>query len=229
VDVDGLVGAAVGLLPDLGEQHPLADDLARVLGEVHQQVELLAGQLERAAVETGLSGAFVDGKTPDDDWLDSLPGGHPAQDRPDSCLEVLGGERLDNVIVGAGVQDPDDLRLVVAGGRHDDRHPAHRADHLDQRAAVEVGQPEVENHQVGRGVDHRLQTGHCCRCGRDSVAALGERARQCGADRRVVLDQQKPGHGLDRTQFQAKVRHGHLIFGESRIDWALRVGKCGYG
>ena len=47
VDVDGPLGAAVRLLPDVGQQLALGDHLARPRGQGEQQVELLAGQLER--------------------------------------------------------------------------------------------------------------------------------------------------------------------------------------
>ncbi len=51
VDVDGAVGAAVRLLPDLGQQLALGDDLPRPGGQRQQQVELLAGQLQRPSGE----------------------------------------------------------------------------------------------------------------------------------------------------------------------------------
>ena len=69
VDVDGALGAAVRLLPDVGQQLPLRDHLARPRGQREQQVELLAGQLQRLAREGRRAGALVDDQVADPDRL----------------------------------------------------------------------------------------------------------------------------------------------------------------
>jgi len=48
---------------------------------------------------------------------------------PHPRLDLAGPEWLDHVVVGAGVEHPDDLGLVVAGGDDDHGHRADRADH----------------------------------------------------------------------------------------------------
>ena len=73
VDVDGPVGAAVRLPPNLGEQLALGDHLARPVGQGEQQVELLAGELERRSVECRGAGALVDDEVADPDRLAGRP------------------------------------------------------------------------------------------------------------------------------------------------------------
>ena len=62
-------------------------------------------------------------------------------------------ERLDQVVVGAGVEAGDDVELLVAGGEDEDGQlgagGAQAAADLD---AVDVGQPEVEDHEPDVGV-----------------------------------------------------------------------------
>ena len=79
-----------------------------------------------------------------DDRDGALPCAGPAQQRGDPGRQVLAGERLDHVVVGAVVEQPDDLRLLVPGGRDDDRGRGDRAHHLQRLAAVQVGEAEVE-------------------------------------------------------------------------------------
>jgi hypothetical protein len=76
--------------------------------------------------------------------------GRPAapQHRPQPGLQLLGRERLDHVVVGAEVEHPHHLVLVVPRGRHDHRHRADAADHPEHLGAVDVGQTEVEHDDV---------------------------------------------------------------------------------
>ena len=46
----------------------------------------------------------------------------PAQRRPQPGQQLVHAERLGHVVVGAGVERGDLVRLAVAGGEHDDRH-----------------------------------------------------------------------------------------------------------
>jgi hypothetical protein len=65
VHVDGLVGTAQGLLPDLGQQLAAADHLARPTRQVREQVELEAGEIELVAAEGRDTPAGVDVQSAD--------------------------------------------------------------------------------------------------------------------------------------------------------------------
>ncbi len=57
-------------------------------------------------------------------------------------------ERLGDVVVGPRIEAEDGVGVGVGGGQHDDRHLVSAApDHLAQLAAVDVGQPDVEQHE----------------------------------------------------------------------------------
>jgi hypothetical protein len=102
---------------------------------------------------------------------------------------VLAGEGLGQVVVGAGVEQPHDRRLVVAGRGDDHRGVAHPAQQPQRLEPVEVGQPEVEDDEVDVLVGDRAQgvqrAGHRLH----DVAGLAQRPRHRGADCMVVLDQ----------------------------------------
>ena len=80
-----------------------------------------------------------------------------SQQRADASVDLLRREGLDDVVVGAGVEQPDDLELVVTRRPDDQRDGADGAEHLQEIAAVDVGETEIEHHHVGTLVDHRLE------------------------------------------------------------------------
>src|ERR1039458_4425186 len=112
VDVDSLVTAAVGLVPDICEELPLGHDPPEVDCQVVQQVELLAAQKQVPISERGLTSGRVDpeGSDRDRQRFRVLP--YPAQDRPETRLELPGGEWLDDVVVGSRVEGLNDLAFI---------------------------------------------------------------------------------------------------------------------
>ena len=136
--------------------------------------------------------------------------GRAAQHRPDARLELAGLERLEHVVVGAGVERLHDAVVVVPGGGDDDRHRRDRAQHPQQLPAVQVGQAEVEDDEVGALLDRlpKAVEGGARRA--DGVAPLAQGADQRRADAFVVLDDQELGHGatLSAPRARAKDRAG---------------------
>jgi hypothetical protein len=118
----------------------------------------------------------------------------PAQHGPDPGLEVVGAEGLDDEVVRAGVQCSHRVVVILTRGDDDDRDRAHRAHHAEHLEAVDVGQPEVEEDDVGPVVDDRLECRHTGTVGLDDVTAGDERPHQRRADRLVVFDDQDDGH-----------------------------------
>ena len=71
--------------------------------------------------------------------------------------QVLDGERLGQVVVGAVVEEPHDLRLVVAGRGDDHGGVADAAEQPQRLEAVEVGQAQVEDDEVDVLVGDRAE------------------------------------------------------------------------
>src|SRR4051812_2082261 len=70
----------------------------------------------------------------------------------DARGELAGAERLDDVVVGAGLEALLDVRLLGASGQHDDRQTVHvgvGAQGAGSVQAAHAGHHHVENHQVG--------------------------------------------------------------------------------
>ena len=74
-----------------------------------------------------------------------------SEPRADACDELLGVERLDDIVVRSALEAAHDVGGVGLRGEHDHRHAGLGTDlraHLD---AVLAGQHEVEEHEVGFG------------------------------------------------------------------------------
>lgn len=70
------------------------------------------------------------------------------QDGGEAGDELSSGEGLDQVVVGARVEELDDFGLVVASGGHQDGDGGYAPDHAQCVSPVQIGQPEVEDHRV---------------------------------------------------------------------------------
>ena len=115
-------------------------------------------------------------------------GGAPG-DGPDPGDQLAEAERLDDVVVGAELQEHDAIDLLTAGADHDDRHRAARAQLPADHLAVEVGEPEVEQDEIGRVGAERVGAGG----DHDDVVALaGQALPQRLGDPRIVLDHEHP-------------------------------------
>ena len=101
---------------------------------------------------------------------ESLHARRVAQRHAHAREQLAGAERLRQVVVGPGVERLDLVRLLPARGDDHDRHGAPVADAAHDLDAVEVGQAEVEQHEVGRA-RLRLDERRARRC----------RLRPCGS------------------------------------------------
>jgi D-alanyl-D-alanine carboxypeptidase/D-alanyl-D-alanine-endopeptidase (penicillin-binding protein 4) len=116
-----------------------------------------------------------------------------AAKRPQPGRDLLVGERLDHVVVGARIETGDPVGHRVPGREHQDRgvNPVapQPAGDLDARY---VGQPDVQDHDV-QALDRRRQLQARLPVGGvlDDVAVLGEQAGQRASEPRVVLDQEQ--------------------------------------
>ena len=112
----------------------------------------------------------------------------PPQPRPDPGDELLGLERLENVVVGAGLQPEDDVYGVGLRGQHDDRHARLAPDLAAHVDPVGTGQHQVKQHQIrpglAEGVKRLIPVGHERRL--ESLTA--EHDAKHLRERRVVID-----------------------------------------
>ena len=69
---------------------------------------------------------------------------------PDPCEELAEAKRLDDVVVSAELQTDDPVDLLALGGDDDDRHVGAGAQQPADLGSVDVGEPEVEQHEIGR-------------------------------------------------------------------------------
>ena len=137
---------------------------------------------------------------------------------------------LIDVVVGAGVEHPHDLGVVVTGGGDDHRHGRHAADHAEHVGAVEVRQAR------GRGRRRRAASRPRRRGRRRRGPRCGPRARRRRATRAmrlpdplVVLDHEHRCHRA--PTLRRRPRRGHR--GSTRLNpplgrpWAAAKRRAG--
>src|SRR5262249_34865381 len=115
-----------------------------------------------------------------------------AQQRPDAGEQLVEVERLDHVVVRAGVEPGDAVLDRVARGQHQDRYVggagAQPTADLD---AVEPGQHHVEHDQVGQPIARRGERVRSVLGGLDLVALEAEPPSEHRQDPRVVVDDEQ--------------------------------------
>ena len=156
------------------------EDAARARRERRQQLELGRRQLDGRATDLGPHARQVQHDVAGTDRLGGLerPVG-PPQDRPDAGHQLARAERLGQVVVGTELETEQLVELVVTGREHHDRDRRVAAQLPGHVEAVEPGQPEVEDDQIGPPLADRRQgaTGRRRRSARRSPRARGSRGR----------------------------------------------------
>ncbi len=120
--------------------------------------------------------------------------GAVAERHPEAGLELAHPEGLGHVVVGPSVEGGDLAVLGAVGREHDDGHVAPLADPPAHLHAVEVGQAEVEDDDVGR-TDGGLGDALLARGGHEH--GVPERAEADPQDPQqclVVVDGEDRGH-----------------------------------
>ena len=117
-----------------------------VFGEVHlgtpaEHLALLRDQLE---------------VTEDEPFVPRLQRADTAQQGADARRELLGRERLGEVVVGPGLEAGDDVVGVVARRDHDDGDVARAAQRAAQLEPVDAREHDVDEHDVGHLLGERL-------------------------------------------------------------------------
>ena len=152
--------------------------------------------------------SLVEHDRPDDELGLRPARGHPATtERPQPGGQLLVGERLDEVVVGTGVEPGHPVADGVAGGEHQDRDlGAGRPDAPGDLEAGDVGQADVEDDDLDAG--RRLGDVEAVEPGRrglDDVAVLLEESPQQADQPRVVLDDEQ------MHEVSLPLRHGMTV------------------
>ena len=119
VDLERVRRGPEVVAPDAVEDHVARQHLARVAQEQLEQEELGPGQLDRPVAAADLARARVERQVGEREQL--VAAGRAAQERAQPREQLLERERLDQVVVGAGVEPGDAVVDLVAGGQHQDR------------------------------------------------------------------------------------------------------------
>ena len=126
-------------------------------------------------------------------------------------------EGLDQVVVGAGAQSADLLLDLALGGEHDDGNvggaPLLCPDLGRDLVAVELGEHDVEEDQVGRLGSPQAESFRAVGRDDDVVALLLQRVLQETLDVRVVIDDEDLGR--HQSSIELTGRH-HPLSGPAR-------------
>ena len=191
VDLEAVGGRREVEAPDLLEDEGALQHPARPAQEQLEQGELGAGQLHQPLAAAYLAGGEVHAQVGEGQVLVGVAGlgGDAAQQRAQPGEQLLEGERLGQVVVGAGVEPLDPVADGVAGGEHQDRHAV--ADLAQRAGGLQAVEPRHHHvHHDGVGVDpadpgERLGA---VGGGGDLVAVELQRPPQRLPDGAVVLD-----------------------------------------
>ena len=147
----------------------------------------------------------------------------PAQGRPDARREFGRRERLDHVVLGAGLQRPRDGLVAPVARDEDDRQVGELGHGLHQLDAVGPGQHQVEQDQLGLlGPDearHRPGVAGDQR----GVARLRQRVAEMAQRLRVVVDHED-GHCVRGVARRAGAGRGGTVAG--RLGHRDREGEA---
>jgi hypothetical protein len=118
------------------------------------------------------------------------------QDRASSEGELPRAERFRDVVVDAELQPSDPVLLGGLGRQHDDRDLGVPTDLADHRPPADVGQPEVDDQQVGGAVAPQLERlGARAGCQDTEALALEVAAHEVTDLGLVLHDEDQRRHG----------------------------------
>ena len=220
---DGVRIAVEILVVDMLDQLGAADHLALVVHQIGQELIFLRGQLHRLAGLGHLARARVEADVAGDQ-LGAGIARRAADQRAQAGDQLLGLERLGEIIVGAGIEPRDLVRPAVARGQHQHRHlAAFLAPAVEHGEPVDLGQAEIEDHRViafGRAeIMAVLAVGGEV----DGIARAFERRAQLPAEIGFVFDDQDAHSMLPGAVHVRAVnpRCGKRLLG--RNNWELAV------
>src|SRR5690242_13761040 len=136
-------------IPDILEQHGAGDDAALAAHQIFEQAELLRLEVDRlaGAADRPLQQVHLEIGGPQH-GLRLADRRAPQQSR-NPRQELRKGERLDQVVIGAGIETLDAVVYARHGGEKDRRHlVSRRPQHLDDAQSIEPGKHAVDDHRI---------------------------------------------------------------------------------
>lgn len=194
--VEGLGRPVPGVTPHPFEQLLAGHHGTGVLGQHGQHIELLGGEHDLVAVHQHPAGTSIDLQAAGGAPVRLGGGLAPTGDGTNSGHQLAEAEGLDHVVVGAQLEAHHAVDLVAPRRQEDDGHVGqgpHPPAHL---VAVDVGQADVEQHDVGNGGGDGLPAGGDV--GHLEALPLETSHQRCG-DGLVVFHQEDP-HALVFTE-----------------------------
>ena len=196
VHVDGLVGASVRLVPYLGQQLALAYHPTGTFNEVHEEFEFSRRKVERLVLKLRFLRVEIDDDLSNDHrpLLRFRP--RSSEDRAEAGLEMLRRIGLHDVVIGACVEQSDDLRFVVSSCGNNHRHIGDGTDHSERLSSVEIGETKIEHDDVEPARNRCLDARHGGSNGIHLVASLRKATGQRLPNALIVLNYQDGGHSV---------------------------------
>ena len=186
VDLDRVRPGLELVAPDALEDEVAGHHLARVEHEQLEQRVLGAGEVEVAVAAWGH--ARVHGHVADLERLVAQLAAAAAQQGAHAGDQLVERERLDQVVVGAGVEAGDAVGDGVARREHQHRHAgARRAQPLAHLDAVDARHHQVQDDHLGPQDGDRLERLVAVGGHRDVVSVHAKRAGDCLANGRVTV------------------------------------------
>ena len=165
--------------------------------EREQELELEFGEAHHLAVDPDLAGRPVDLEVAVPvrrGLLDRDRGGQAAaaDQHLDAAAQLLDAERLRQVVVRPVGGDASVVVPEVGGGEHQDGHVGEVADAVEHLPPVHLGEPDVEDHQVGAFLEEVAEPVAPVARHHARAILLGNHPPDRLGDRGVVLDDEDP-------------------------------------
>src|SRR6185437_14492760 len=167
-------------------------DLARMRRKMRQQLELVARQLDRQAVEIYGARGEIDRQPPEAQRPggDLRAGSAAPEQRVDPRQQDSGLDGLDDVIVRSQLQAENMIDIVVARGEDQDRIAVSGPQLPTDREAILSRQAQVENDDIRLALPHELQNAVTPGHGRHPHPMGLQIAAHELCESQVILDQQ---------------------------------------
>ncbi len=177
------------LRPHMARQLCLRDEIGRAAQQVAHDGELAWREVQPAPANESRAGALVDGDATD--TVDCECARCAAKVRVYASHQLFGSERLDQVIVGSDFQSDNLVGLLCATrDHHDGACDAALAQVFQQIHPVAIGQPPIEQDDVGRRAASLGKRGGGAIRGANRVSCVSEDPPNAPKHVRVIVDEQ---------------------------------------